>query len=104
MKQTPTPRGPRINIWLSEADKTAIQEQAKTAGLSVTDYLIGVGKGAVLSASDKRHYSREELTIFRNIGVNLNQLASHANRAGAWEEHRSETVAGLIGQLRTLLG
>ena len=103
MKQTTKDRGPRINIWLSQTDKSAIQEQANAAGLTLTDYLIGVGKGAVLQASDKQHYSKEELTIFRNIGVNLNQLAGHANRSGAWEIDHQEEVDRLICELRNLL-
>ena len=92
-------RGPRLNVWLSQDDKDVIKERAAEADLSLSAYLIKVGKGDLVQAV----YSREELMIFRNIGANLNQLAGHANRSGAWDTDHKEEVDRLIGQLRNLL-
>ena len=83
-------RAHRIGVSLNEAEREAIAAKAEAVGLRPAAYLRQAGLGARLSARvNERAYHQ-----LSRIGVNLNQVARVANRAGRLPE---------LGVLQSLL-
>ena len=75
-------RAHRIGVSLNEAEREAIAAKAEAVGLRPAAYLRQAGLGARLSARvNERAYHQ-----LSRIGVNLNQVARVANRAGRLPE------------------
>lgn len=84
--EVPTPKqrkGRLINVRVSDAEHSAIEEAAKSAGMSVSAFfrsllLEGAGVRPILTAED-RLVIGALLEDMRMIGINLNQVARALN-------------------------
>ena len=115
--EVPTPKqrkGRLINVRVSDAEHSAIEEAAKSAGMSVSAFfrsllLEGAGVRPILTAED-RLIMAALLEDMRMIGINLNQVARSLNADKA--VHPSELdinlgnvqriQAAVMSELRTL--
>lgn len=115
--EVPTPeqrKGRLINVRVSDAEHSAIEEAAKSAGMSVSAFfrsllLEGAGVRPILTAED-RLIMGALLEDMRMIGINLNQVARSLNADKA--VHPSELdinlgnvqriQAAVMSELRTL--
>jgi uncharacterized protein (DUF1778 family) len=115
--EVPTPeqrKGRLINVRVSDAEHSAIEEAAKSAGMSVSAFfrsllLEGAGVRPILTAED-RLIMAALLEDMRMIGINLNQVARSLNAVKA--VHPSELdinlgnvqriQAAVMSELRTL--
>ncbi len=107
-------KGRLINVRVSDAEHSAIEEAAKSAGMSVSAFfrlllLEGAGVRPILTAED-RLIMAALLEDMRMIGINLNQVARSLNAGKA--VHPSELdinlgnvqriQAAVMSELRTL--
>lgn len=92
-------RGPRLNIWLSQDDKTKIEEKAKRANLSLTDYVLTAALERELPPPKADQVALPELYELQKIGLNLNQAVRWAHQRQAW----AEEIEPLIHQIKHLL-
>ncbi|MDQ0457691.1 DUF6290 family protein [Rhizobium paknamense] len=115
--EVPTPeqrKGRLINVRVSDAEHSAIEEAAKLAGMSVSAFfrsllLEGAGVRPILTAED-RLIMAALLEDMRMIGINLNQVARSLNAGKG--VHPSELdinlgnvqriQAAVMSELRTL--
>lgn len=115
--EVPTPeqrKGRLINVRISDAEHSAIEEAAKSAGMSVSAFfrsllLEGAGVRPILTAED-RLIMAALLEDMRMIGINLNQVARSLNAGKG--VHPSELdinlgnvqriQAAVMSELRTL--
>jgi hypothetical protein len=115
--EVPTPKqrkGRLINVRVSDAEHSAIEEAAKSAGMSVSAFfrsllLEGAGVRPILTAED-RLIMAALLEDMRMIGINLNQVARSLNAGKS--VHPSELdinlgnvqriQAAVMSELRTL--
>ena len=115
--EVPTPeqrKGRLINVRVSDAEHSAIEEAAKSAGMSVSAFfrsllLEGAGVRPILTAED-RLIMAALLEDMRMIGINLNQVARSLNAGKG--VHPSELdinlgnvqriQAAVMSELRTL--
>lgn len=115
--EVPTPKqrkGRLINVRVSDAEHSAIEEAAKSAGMSVSAFfrsllLEGAGVRPILTAED-RLIMAALLEDMRMIGINLNQVARALNAGKG--VHPSELdinlgnvqriQAAVMSELRTL--
>lgn len=72
----------RIDVRASVADKAKIAANAKAAGLSTSDFLRGLGLGAVI----KEPKPPDERRALAGIANNLNQVARRVNAGHAESE------------------
>ena len=75
--------GVQFNVWLSEEEKSKIQEKANKAGITMSEYVRRCALGRKIP-------SYGDVTILQNIsaelgkiGSNLNQIAHHLNAGGS---------------------
>lgn len=106
-------KGRLINVRVSDAEHSAIEEAAKSAGMSVSAFrsllLEGAGVRPLLTAED-RLIMAALLEDMRMIGINLNQVARSLNAGKG--VHPSELdinlgnvqriQAAVMSELRTL--
>ena len=107
-------KGRLINVRVSDAEHSAIEEAAKSAGMSVSAFfrsllLEGAGVRPILTAED-RLIMAALLEDMRMIGINLNQVARALNAGKG--VHPSELdinlgnvqriQAAVMSELRTL--
>ncbi len=107
-------KGRLINVRVSDAEHSAIEEAAKSAGMSVSAFfrsllLEGAGVRPILTAED-RLIMAALLEDMRMIGINLNQVARSLNAGKG--VHPSEldinlgnvqrSQAAVMSELRTL--
>ncbi|WP_234614142.1 DUF6290 family protein [Agrobacterium vitis] len=107
-------KGRLINVRVSDAEHSAIEEAAKSAGMSVSAFfrsllLEGAGVRPILTAED-RLIMAALLEDMRMIGINLNQVARSLNAGKG--VHPSELdinlgnvqriQAAVMSELRTL--
>lgn len=107
-------KGRLLNVRVSDAEHLAIEEAAKSAGMSVSAFfrsllLEGAGVRPILTAED-RLIMAALLEDMRMIGINLNQVARSLN--GGKGVHPSELdinlgnvqriQAAVMSELRTL--
>lgn len=107
-------KGRLINVRVSDAENAAIEEAAKSAGMSVSAFfrsllLEGAGVRPILTAED-RLIMAALLEDMRMIGINLNQVARSLNAGKG--VHPSELdinlgnvqriQAAVMSELRTL--
>lgn len=115
--EAPTPeqrKGRLINVRVSDAEHSAIEEAAKSAGMSVSAFfrsllLEGAGVRPILTAED-RLIMAALLEDMRMIGINLNQVTRSLNAGKG--VHPSELdinlgnvqriQAAVMSELRTL--
>ena len=115
--EVPTPeqrKGRLINVRVTDAEHSAIEEAAKSAGMSVSAFfrsllLEGAGVRPILTAED-RLIMAALLEDMRMIGINLNQVARALNAGKS--VHPSELdinlgnvqriQAAVMSELRTL--
>lgn len=115
--EVPTPKqrkGRLINVRVSDAEHSAIEEAAQSAGMSVSAFfrsllLEGAGVRPILTAED-RLIMGALLEDMRMIGINLNQVARSLNAGKS--VHPSELdinlgnvqriQAAVMSELRTL--
>ena len=92
-----------ITLRVTPRIKRIIQEQAKAAGLTVTDYLCYSGLGKEIVRVDGLE---QVLTELKAQGRNLNQLTTLANMGKItvmYEDRLAEGYAQISEQLRQLL-
>ena len=70
-------RNTNIHIRCTEKEKEYLLQQAKLAGMSLTDYLIHISKNGLVVVIDELPNLLIEIT---KIGTNVNQIARIANQ------------------------
>jgi hypothetical protein len=84
-----------IILRVSPSDKKVIQDRAKEAGTSVSEY----ARKVLLSGSIIKVDGEEKKTL-NGIANNLNQLTRHANSTGIIPTEVSSTLKELIEKIR----
>jgi len=84
-----------IILRVSPSDKRIIQDKAKEAGISVSEY----ARKVLLSGSIIKVDGEEKKTL-NGIANNLNQLTRHANSTGIVPAEVSGTLKELIEKIR----
>lgn len=86
-----------IKVRVTETEREAWKEKAKSAGLSVSDLLRqSVGRVKTWTAKD-RSIERDRIRELAKIGNNLNQIARWANTY----KHAADAIQ-VIGHLRAI--
>lgn len=93
-------RYPLLQVRVSHEQLHDIHARAAAAGLSVPDYVRTACLGRPLTIRAVRDLPATLLHQLNRIGVNLNQLARHAN-AG---RYRDAPIEAAIAELRGLIG
>jgi len=92
-----------LTLRVSDDELELINGYAKKAGLSRSAYLRKVVIGKIPPIKYEIVYNSPEiLKIFRNLGNitgNLNQIAKHLNKGGAFSMELRKEVSGCIAQI-----
>lgn len=93
-------RNTNIHIRCTEKEKEYLLQQAKLAGMSLTDYLIHISKNGLVVVIDELPNLLIEIT---KIGTNVNQIARIANQTQKISKESLNAVISMLCDIKMLL-
>jgi hypothetical protein len=100
MRKQPSTSSERVQLRMTPEDKSLLAEKAKSARLSVTDFILRLAKNKKIIVVDKLPHLILEIT---RIGVNINQIAHVANSKKTVNETQIKFICEQQGEIRKIL-
>lgn len=88
----------RIELRTTPSTFAIIQKHAKTAGLTVSEYMRQMGEKQKIEINERDAQTDELVYQLVRIGTNLNQLAKVANTNGKMIEHEILPVLDKVNE------